>query len=142
MSMLSWSNVEKLSTLLGLFGSFFALFAWLQAKRINKNVKQEQNRLNQEIKIVLQGEDDSHTITLPFALRRRELARSELLGLIGMLPTKEPKERFEIRYLSTEEFRDSMSNMQDAEDDAEMKIICTNDEIDQFAVEMSANDRN
>ena len=134
MSLLTWSNFEKASTILGLLGSFAAFLAWIQARIISRNVTREKERLDQEIKIILQGEDENHIIQLPFALRRRELIRSELLGLIGMLPTTKEKERFAIRFLSKGTFRELMSKMQDAEEESVMIIPCTNEEINQFAV--------
>jgi len=129
---ISWETLGNISTIVGLGGSCFALLAWLQAKIISRNVKREKDRLNQEIKIILKGEDERHIIKLPFTLRRREIVRSELLGLIGMLPMKNPKERFEIRFLSTPEFRQLLSEAQDGNGEAEMIIPCANSEIEQF----------
>lgn len=125
------STIENISTVLGLFGAGFAFFAWSHARFIRRNVKMEKKRLNQEVQIILQGEDDKHTINLAFALRRRELTRQELLGLIGMVPTKE-KKRFEIRFLHTKNFRHLLSSFQDGADHFVMTIPCTNKEIDQF----------
>lgn len=126
------STLENISTITGLFGTVFALGAWGQALFISKNVKQEKKRLNQEIKIILQGEDDNHKIPLSFALRRKELTRQELLGLIGMLPTTIEKQRFEIHFLHTEDFRHLLSSFQDGAEKTVMTIPCTNKEIDQF----------
>ncbi len=132
MYLLTWKAVENTSTIFGLLGSIFALFAWIQAGIISRNIKKEKERLNQEIKIVLQGDDDDHVISLPLALRRRELTRSELLGLLGMLPMKNKGKRYEIRFLNTADFREAMSRVQDATEETVMTIPCTNKEIDQF----------
>lgn len=136
-----WIYIANISAIAGLLGSIFALFAWIQAKAISKNVQKEKMRLNQEIKIRLQGEDDEHVIDLPFALRRGELARFELLGVIGMLPMIEAKkrERFVIDFFSTPEFRVEMSRMQDADQELLWSISCTNEEIEQFDREKISN---
>jgi len=135
-----WIYIANISGIAGLLGSVFALLAWIQAIAISKNVQQEKMRLNQEIKIRLQGEDAGHVIDLPFALRRGELTRSELLGLIGMLPMIKEKERqrFEIHFFSTPQFRVEMSRMQDADQILEWSIPCTNEEIKQFDKEKIA----
>lgn len=140
MCLLTWKDVENISTIFGLLGSVAAFLAWIQARVISRNVRQEKERLNQEIKIELQGEDEGHVIQLPFALRRRELARSELLGLIGILPMKNPKERFEIRFLSTAKFRELISRVQDGKQATVMTIPCTNNEIEQFFVKLVHNE--
>ncbi|MCI5121241.1 MAG: hypothetical protein D3908_08645, partial [Candidatus Electrothrix sp. AUS4] len=129
-----WIYVANISAVAGLLGSIFAFLAWIKAKAIAKNTEKEKMRLNQEVTIRLQGEDDEHVIELPFALRRGELARFELLGLIGMLPMIEAKkrERFVINFFSTPQFRLEMSRMQDADQVLEWAIPCTNEEIEQF----------
>ncbi|MCI5222194.1 MAG: hypothetical protein D3924_05860 [Candidatus Electrothrix sp. AR4] len=139
--MTTWEILANISTVLGLFGSIFAFLAWIKAKAIAKNTEKEKIRLNQEVTIRLQGEDDEHVIELPFALRRGELARFELLGLIGMLPMIEAKkrERFVINFFSTPQFRVEMSRMQDANQELLWSIPCTNEEIEQFDQEKIGN---
>ncbi len=130
----TWETLGNISTVIGLAGSGFALLAWIQAKAISRNTRNEKARLNQEVKIILQDKDDTHKIECPFALRRKELARDEVLGVIGMLPMVKQIERtrFNIHFLSTADFREVLSRVQDSADEYTLVIRCSNEEIDQF----------
>lgn len=133
MCYIDWETIGNLSTLLGLLSAAFAFFAWIQAKKISKDTKAEKERLNQEVFVVLHaGEEDK--IVIPFSLRRGEITRSEILGLIGMLPMAQGKERerFKNQFLSTARFRQVMSAIQDADGKSQLLIQCSKNEVYQF----------
>ncbi len=122
--------VGNTANILGVLSATFALFAWLEASKINRKQKLEQERLNKEVKITLKS-DNGDYFSLPVDMRRKELTRAELLGYIGMLPTKD-NSRFRINYLSTQLFFQDLSKAQLANSNYEISIPCTQQEYDQF----------
>jgi hypothetical protein len=135
MTAIMWDWIGKTSGLVGLFGSVAALLAWLQTLKISADVEREKRRLNQEVSIILKStEDESNTIPIPFALRRGEITRSEVLGLIGMLAMCEDlkRTRYQIQFLSSAAFREEMSKIQDSDEASELIIPCSDGEIRQF----------
>lgn len=125
--------IGNAANLLGLLSTTFALFAWLEARRINKKHRLEQARLNKEITITLKSENGDH-YSLPVNMYRRELTRAELLGYLGMLPTKD-KNRFRIDYLTTQAFFKELNKALSESDSYEIFIPCTQQEYNQFNFE-------
>lgn len=127
--------MEYLGFFADIIGITAAVFAGWQAYKIRQERKQEMERQDKKVKIVLKG--PTHSIVLPFDLRRRETTRAEILGRIGMIPLKplpdgKPKTKFEILYTNTEDFLKRMYEIIGGKEDEEFIITCESSEIDQF----------
>jgi len=118
------------SDIIGVLGGIFALFAWLQARRLQKDVEREKRRLNQKISIVLQYGAEHYT--LKGDTRRAEITRAEVLGRLGMLPMKIKGDRYSLEYVSTTEFIQRIQKIQEGEGVDALVIPCKNDEFDKF----------
>ncbi len=131
--------MEWLSTAadsVGVLGAVFALFAWLQTRQLRRSLQQEEKRQNKTVAVVLQNGADRHQ--LPVKLRRSEFNRGEILGRIGMIPTKNPKERFKIGFTNTPDFLRQINEIIDGDDDAVLIIPCKEDELAQFDLTQQA----
>ncbi|MCL4832355.1 MAG: hypothetical protein KJZ86_07940 [Caldilineaceae bacterium] len=128
---MSWqSGLGILSDLIGVLGALFALGAWIQTRLLQKQIRMEEERINQKITLVLENEQQS--IELPFEVRRADLTRAEVLGLIGMISMKEPGRRFSLSYLSKPEFLHKLNQILQSSGDAVLNVPCSKDEIEQF----------
>ncbi len=131
---MDWKTLDNLSIILGILSTFFAFMAAIFSGWQRYSASQEKKRLNQEVFICLNNIEKDKSIAIPFALRRREITRSEVLGLIGMLPMKRELKgsRYEISYLSTSMFREELSRVQDSISSDTLCIECTQSELEQF----------
>jgi len=138
----SWATLDKYGIVLGILSAVFAFMAMIISGWQKYSSWREKTRKAQEVVLLLQSPGNDKKIQIPFALRRGEIIRSEILGLIGMLPMKTELKRFryEIHYLSTNAFREEMSRLQDSTRETELKIICTEEELNQFDMEKFYND--
>jgi len=137
-----WQALDSLSIILGILSTVFAATAAVFSVWQRWSARKEGVRLNQEIFIRLSCSELVETIDIPFSLRRREITRSEILGLIGMLPMKAELKRFryEIHYLSTSEFREELSRTQDSSGSDTLLIECNGEELGQFDMEKFNDD--
>lgn len=110
--------------------------AW-QSTKLRQQQKREQQRLEDRIKIILTC-GGQQSLELPWSIRRRNLTRAEVLGLIGMLPIKpktgeEGKQpRFKLEYLGTKAFMDQLDEVATGERGGALLISCTPEDIAQF----------
>ncbi len=116
--------------IVSIVGAFFALFAWLQARRVRQELAKEQQRQNRKVTVILQNGADR--LELPIELRRGELTRAEVLGRIGMIPMKVKGARFSLAYLNTPEFLRQINQVAEGTSDAVLTIPCKLDEFEQF----------
>lgn len=119
---------------IGIAGAVFALFAWLQTRRIRTEQKLKELRDNREVTIILQG-SGSERYVVPVKLRRREFTRAEILGRIGMIPTREGQPRFQLRYTNTSDFLNRVNTIVSSDGDAELIIPVRDDEWAKFEFE-------
>ena len=125
--------ISTIADVIGIISFFVAVAAWINTGRIRAFQKSEQERLDQKIQIRLLNKKDKKTyIDLPGKMRREELARSEVLGWLGMLKMKVPGSRFGIAYLSDEKFLETMNEIQSTAGDKVFVIPCDPAELDQF----------
>lgn len=122
--------LSLIADIIGVLGAVFALFAWLQARRVRQELEREKARQNHRVKIILQS--NTHKIELPFELRRAETTRAEILGRIGMIPMKEKGKRFTLEYTNTRDFLRQVNEIIDADGATLLIISCTEAELDQF----------
>ncbi len=102
--------------------------------------RQESNRMNKVVRVVLGTKDGKKSHTVPVELRRSQLTRAEVLGLLGLIPlTPSAKKRqngkFEIESTSKNEFFLELKKVFDGKEDAVLYVICTEKETKQFAIE-------
>ena len=122
--------VSLIADVVGVAGAIFSLLAWLKAKRIKEELDKEKARQNKKVRVILQY-GGSQAIELPVALRRAELARAEILGRLGMIPTKGGN-RFSLAYLNKPEFLQLIDQISEGTKEGTLVIPCTKEEIDQF----------
>ncbi len=120
--------------IIGVLGAIFATLAWVNTRRIRKESAKERERKNQKIKVILKNYDTGKTLELPVEMSRGEFSRAELLGRIGMIPMKNPKERFGITYFHSKEFYQHLDQVRVGSGEYEFIIPCTESEIEQFNV--------
>ncbi|MBL8133259.1 MAG: hypothetical protein JNL42_15465 [Anaerolineae bacterium] len=118
---------------IGIAGAIFALFAWLQARRLRSEQRTRDRRDNEMVTIVLKHKDDGSTYTLPGTLRRKELTRAEVLGRIGMVPrVGGEQDRYKLPYLNAGEFLQSIDRVVDGAGDALLIVTVDAAEWDRF----------
>lgn len=122
--------VSLFADIVGVAGAIFSLLAWLKAVKIKEELDKEKARQNKKVRIILQY-GGSQAIELPVALRRAELARSEILGRLGMIPTKDSK-RFSLAYLNNPDFLQLIDQISEGTTEGTLVIPCTDEEIRQF----------
>jgi len=130
---LNW--VGLIADLIGIIGAGFALAAWWQARYIKKTLDAERIRQRKSIRIILSYGDEK--IELPVPLLRAELTRQEVLGRIGMIPMKNKKSRFSIRYTNTVEFWEQLTQIMESSNEGIITIPLKEGEIDQFDLSTS-----
>ncbi|MGB7510567.1 MAG: hypothetical protein WBP54_04670 [Pelodictyon phaeoclathratiforme] len=96
----------------------------------------EDKRLNQIVSVVLECTDKKRKIIPMMIVRRKDITRAELQGILGTIKMKEPNKRYFIEYLNTKQFWDDIKRLQ-ASDTKEplcdkLVIPCSPEEIEQF----------
>lgn len=129
-----WEIIDRVGTLLGIASAMVA--AW-NARKLRQETKRKWQKSAELIRVILRATDNGgiKELTPPVDLKRGELTRAELLGLIGMIPMKEKGKRFELGFFNTGEFLQRLAHLRDAEGEFEFVIPCTTEEISQFKVE-------
>jgi hypothetical protein len=121
------SILSALSAFLG------ALYAGWQSYKTRREAQQERERQNQHITIVLKDTEGTREYVLPARLRREHLTRSELMGHLGMV-RKNHKEPFELAYLRSRPFFETLERCQEGGGPMDFFIPATSNEIAQFRV--------
>lgn len=120
--------------IIGILGAIFATLAWFNTRKIRQETTKERTRQNQKVKVILKNYDKNKTLELPVEMSRVEFSRAELLGRIGMIPTKNPKERFSINYFNSKEFFQQLDQVRSGSGNHDFVIPCTENEIGQFNI--------
>jgi hypothetical protein len=144
--------------MVGILGAYFAYRGWRRTVRLNKeleaktirirealleDLRQERQRQNERVRIVLQEWVDDGSLRkkgrvrlMPVALRRADLTRAEVQGIIGLLPIardiSEKQPRFRLEYLATPEYHERLSDIFQGSGEAALTIDCSATEFDQF----------
>ncbi len=124
--------VGYVASVLGIITAVFSFLSWIQGRRIAQAQEREKKRLNRHVTVKLQY--GAQEIELPVELRRAELTRAELLGRLGMIPTKVKGGKFSLRYLNTPEFFRQLNQVVSTDGDALLTIPCDKNEFEQFDV--------
>jgi len=96
-------------------------------------MKLDERKQNKIVSIKLVLVDGSYEVGLPLRMLRKDVARAEILGRMGMIPMKEKGKRFSIKSLFTQEFMEEIMSVQLGKADT-IKIPCTREEIEQFDI--------
>ncbi|MDD2466499.1 MAG: hypothetical protein PHI97_21085 [Desulfobulbus sp.] len=118
------------SGLASIFGTILTGFTFYKAMKIENELQQEKQRKMKKVSVVLQCENNS--FQLPGSILRVDLTRAEVLGHLGMIPMKSPKERFSIGYLNGSHFFSQIHEISAGKEDAVLKISCNKEEWSQF----------
>lgn len=122
--------LSLIADIAGIAAAVFSLFAWIKARQIQKELEMERTRLKQKVQIVLRHGGQSIPLS-NILLTRAELTRSEIMGYLGMLPTKEGR-RFNLSHTSTREFLEQIEGIKEGTKEGTLVIPCTQAELKQF----------
>lgn len=122
---ITWDNFDKLGMVVGVVTGVITVFIWI-------HLIMRERKYNQLIAISLFVPSSGFKATLPGKIRRKNLTRAELQGLLGMLPMKVAKDRYVLSVLNTAEFFQVLEEAQVCRHIDEINIICNEDEITQF----------
>lgn len=95
--------------------------------------REESERLNKFVEIVMKTEN-GRTYPLPGVLRRKEFSRDELMGRLGAVPMKSPKDRFSLEYTNSDGFHKEIRRILDSANDEVFVVECGFGEDEQFNI--------
>lgn len=125
------TEIGLVADVIGIVGAFTATGALWQ---LLKN-KKEKKRLNQIVSVVLQCTKDDRKIKPLMVVRRKDITRAELQGILGTIKLADPKQsRYTLSHINTRSFWEDIERLQ-ASDNKEgdtLEIPCTVEEIEQF----------
>lgn len=127
-----WSVFGKIADGVSILAAIVAFIGWWQVSRLNRQFNKERARQAQLIHVVLQNRDAPQQLTLPIAMRRSEVTRSEVLGLIGM--ARKGGGRYDLAYISRAAFGEDMERIKASATENTLVIPCSNGEFQQFDV--------
>lgn len=127
-----WDILDKMSIAAGILGLIVSL-------SIKAYLWRKEKRDNALIDIRLHCAEPETTITLQGQIRRKNLTRAEVQGLLGILPMKEKGKRYELQALNQKEFFDALEEAQVNGDIHELVISCSAQELRQFDLNTQAN---
>lgn len=127
-----------LANIAAFVGILSALFSAINTYKIKRDLKTTREREAQSIKIRLrlQVDDENKLLELPVQVRRGDLTRAELMGILGTLPIsqelKVPQPRYQLSYLSTPAVLQQIEDLRESENDLVLTIPCSQAEFEQF----------
>ena len=116
----------------GTFTDVVSLASLIVSSLIWLKLKHEEELQDQKIAIIINGEGGS-PYKLKTHIRKKNLTRSELQGVLGALPMKQ--DRYKIAYLSHPDFFNALDLAQTDKDSNELMIKCSPEELKQFDLE-------
>lgn len=121
----TWDYFDKIGIAASLVAMLFSILIWLNQKR---REKQEYALLD----ICLHCSETNQCIKLVGQIRRKNLTRAEVQGLLGILPMKEKGKRYDLPYLNQKAFFDALEDAQVNGELKELIIFCTDLDLEQF----------
>jgi hypothetical protein len=117
------------ANIISIGGAFSAALALRQLLR----QKKEKKRLNQIVSVVLECTDKKRKIAPLMVVRRKDITRAELQGILGTIKLIPSKNRYVLNYLNTEEFWQKIETLQASNNEHDSLVIpCSPEEIEQF----------
>lgn len=121
------SPITALANLFGIIATFIAaVFSVLNYRAVKKRKAFDEELIS--IAMVLE-DDQNEKNSLQARIRRKNLTRAEVQGVLG---TVTQGQRYNLNYLSTNQFFETLENAQVSKKIKEIKIIYTTDEAAQF----------
>lgn len=127
--MLSWTSFWDILDKIGIFAAVASIFVSLS---IRLYLWRKEKRENALIDIRLYCSDPEVLISLQGQIRRKNLTRAEVQGLLGILPMKEKGKRYELQALNQKAFFDALEEAQVNGAIQELVITCSEQELEQF----------
>ncbi len=121
-----WDFLDKIGILTGIAGSVFSLLIWI---KLRAEEKFKEQRIRIQLKV---DAPDNRIIILPYEIERKYLTRSELQGLLGILPMNDKKARYSLDFLNTQAFFNRLKAAQDDKFIESIEIKCSCEELQQF----------
>jgi hypothetical protein len=125
--------IGLLSSMITIIGAPLVLWGIWQ---LFLNYKKEK-RLNQIVSVVLQCTEDDRKIVPLMVVRRKDITRAELQGILGTIKMKPSiTGRYKLDHLNTKKFWQDIEHLQDTKHDGNDRLIipCSPKEIEQFDV--------
>lgn len=119
----NWDYLDKVGIAAALIAMTFSILVWLNQKR-------KEQRDNALIYIRLRCDEPSVIITMQGQIRRKDLTRAEIQGMLGTLPYKEP--RYKLDSFNKKSFFDQLEIAQINKAVDEVVIPCSKEELGQF----------
>ncbi|TXH72153.1 MAG: hypothetical protein E6Q85_06775 [Thiothrix sp.] len=135
--MINWAFFWDILDKIGIFAAVASIFISLS---IRTYLWRKEKRDNALIDIRLHCPDPETTITLQGQIRRKNLTRAEVQGLLGILPMKEKGKRYELQALNQKVFFDALEDAQVNRNVHALTINCTVPELSQFDLGAYARD--
>ena len=129
----SVTAIGLLSSVITIIGAPLVLWGIWQ---LFQNYK-EGKRLNQIVSVVLQCTEDNRKIVPLMVVRRKDITRAELQGILGTIKMKPSiTGRYKLDHLNTKKFWQDIELLQDTKHDGNDRLIipCSPKEIEQFDV--------
>jgi hypothetical protein len=126
---MSWAVIWDVLDKIGIAAGIVALMVSIS---IRIYLWRKEQRDNDLIDIRLQCLEPEVLITLQGQIRRKNLTRAEVQGLLGILPMKEKGKRYDLPYLNQKAFFDALEEAQVSGDVRELSIKCSPNELKQF----------
>ena len=127
-------SITAMANFLGIFAtSLAALFSGLNYYSDKKRKVFDETLIS----IHLVSEDGTHNHQLPGKIRRKNLTRAELQGMLGTVTLE--GQRYGLKYLSTDDFFKTLETAQENSETTEIKIRYSADESIQFGFHQSDN---
>jgi hypothetical protein len=127
--MINWALVWDILDKIGIFAAVASIFISLS---IRTYLWRKEKRDNALIDIRLHCPDPETTITLQGQIRRKNLTRAEVQGLLGILPMKAKGQRYQLQALNQAAFFDKLEDAQINGKVHELIVECTPEELGQF----------
>lgn len=114
--------------------NYMQLFKAAVNDAVAEQARESREIASQKIAIVL--DSGERRVKLPLQLRRGDVTRTEVLGLIGMIPrTGGGQQRYSLKYLSKPEFLEQLNQIKDSAELSSLIIKCDAEELLQFALD-------
>lgn len=120
-----WDILDKI----GIFAAVASIFVSLSIKAYLWRKEQQDNAL---IDIRLHCPEPETNITLQGQIRRKNLTRAEVQGLLGILPMKDKGKRYTLPALNQRAFFEALEQAQVDSKVSELVIECTAEDLAQF----------
>ena len=126
----NWEYFDKIGIAAALITMVFSILIWLSQKRREK-------REYALLDIYLHCPETKQSIKLPGQIRRKNLTRAEVQGLLGILPMRIKNNRYSLPSLNKVTFFETLEDAQINSQTQILIINCSQNELEQFDVNIT-----